>query len=247
LEIQTHTYFLAAVILLGAYFIRGISGFGSGLIAVPLLAHLLPLTFVVPLILITDFSASLLLGMHVRQHARWEEIRPLLPFGFLGVIAGTTLLVNVPHTPLLITLGVLILLFGLRSVLNLHGSRSIRRFWAVPAGLIGGTISGLFGTGGPPYVIYMNHRINNPAELRATFTGLFFLEGLWRIITFILAGLFHDLALFTATLAALPLVALGLWLGNHAHLGLTTAQMQRLIGALLLLSGASLLWRAWTG
>jgi uncharacterized protein len=212
-----------------------------------LLAHLLPLTFVVPLILVTDFSASLLLGLHVRQHARWDEIRPLLPFGFLGVIAGTSLLVNVPRTPLLITLGVVILLFGLRSVLNLHGSRRIRRLWAIPAGLIGGTISGLFGTGGPPYVIYMNHRIDNPAELRATFTGLFLLEGFWRIITFILAGLFHDVALITVTLAALPLVALGLWLGNHAHVGLTTAHMQRLVGALLLLSGVSLVWRAWTG
>lgn len=245
LEIQTQTYFLAALILLGAYFIRGISGFGSGLLSVPLLAHFLPLTFVVPLILITDFAGSILLGMHVRKQARWDEIRPLLPFGFLGVVAGTTLLINVPRMPLLITLGSLVFLFGVRSIFNLHGSRIVRRLWAVPAGLIGGTISGLFGTGGPPYVIYLNHRIGNPTELRATFTGLFFLEGSWRIITFIIAGLFHDIALITATLAALPMVALGLWLGNHAHVGLTRAQMQRLIGVLLLVSGGSLLWRAW--
>jgi uncharacterized membrane protein YfcA len=211
------------------------------------LAHFLPLTFVVPLILITDFSGSILLGLHVRRHARWDEIGPLLPFGFIGVAAGTTLLINAPRTPLLITLGLLVLIFGARSALNLHGSRVIRRFWAAPAGLIGGTISGLFGTGGPPYVIYLNHRIHNPAELRATFTGLFFLEGLWRIITFIAAGLFYDVALITAALAALPLIALGLWLGNRVHVGLTPAQMQRLIGALLLVSGASLLWRAWIG
>lgn len=247
METQTHIYLLAALILLGAYFIRGISGFGSGLIAVPLLAHLLPLTFVVPLILITDFVASILLGFHVRQHTRWDEIWPLLPFGFLGVIAGTTLLVNVPRTPLLMTLGALVLLFGMRSVLNLHGSRIISRLWAAPAGMIGGTISGLFGTGGPPYVIYLNHRIHQPAELRATFTGLFFLEGLWRVITFIFAGLFHDIELIAATLAALPLVAIGLWIGNHVHLGLTRTQMQRIIGMLLLVSGGSLLWRAWLG
>lgn len=245
MEIETQTYLLALVILLGAYFIRGISGFGSGLIAVPLLAHFLPLTFVVPLILITDFTASILLGFHVRKHARWDEIRPLLPFGFFGVVAGATLLVNIPRTPLLISLGILILIFALRSVFNLHGSRIIRRIWAVPAGLIGGTISGLFGTGGPPYVIYLNHRIHDPAQLRGTFTGLFFLEGLWRIITFIFAGLFHDIALITSTLLALPIVILGLWLGNHAHVGLSSVQMQRLIGVLLLVSSGSLLWRAW--
>jgi len=247
LEIQTHIYFLAALILLSAYFIRGISGFGSGLVAVPLLAHFLPLTFVVPLILITDFAASILLGIHVRQHARWDEIRPLIPFGFFGVVAGATLLINVPRLPLLITLGLLVLIFGMRSIFNLHGSHVIRRFWAIPAGLVGGTLSGLFGTGGPPYVIYLNHRIDKPAELRATFTGLFFLEGLWRVITFIFAGLFHDLALITATLVALPLVVIGLWIGNHVHIGLTSVQMQRLIGILLLVSGGSLLWRAWSG
>ena len=247
MEFQTDTYLLLASILIGAYFIRGISGFGSGLLAVPLLAHFLPLTFVVPLILVTDFAASIMLGMHVRQHARWDEIRPLLPSGFLGVIAGTFLLVNIPRLPLLITLGSFILLFGLRSVLNLHGSRIIHRLWAVPAGLIGGTISALFGTGGPPYVIYLSHRINEPAELRATFTGLFFMEGLWRMVTFILAGLFYDPALLTTTLGALPLVALGLWMGNHVHVGLTKTQMQQLIGGLLLLSGGSLLLRAWAG
>ena len=247
MEIQIQTYLLAALILLAAYFIRGISGFGSGLISVPLLAHFLPLTFVVPLILVTDFAASLILGIHVRQHARWDEIRPLLPFGFVGVVAGATLLVNVPRTPLLIILGSLVLIFAIRSVFNLQGSRVIRRLWAAPAGLIGGTISGLFGTGGPPYVIYLNHRIQQPAQLRASFTGLFLLEGSWRIITFIFAGLFHDIALITATLMALPLVALGLWLGNHVHVGLTRAHMQRLIGLLLLVSGGSLIWRAMLG
>jgi len=244
LIIEASTALLAALILLAAYFIRGLSGFGSGLIAVPLLAHLLPLTFVVPLVLVTDFAASILLGWHVRKHARWDEILPLIPFGFIGVIAGTFLLVNLPRTPLLLTLGLLILFFGLRYVFNVHGGRIVSRRWAAPAGLVGGTVSGLFGTGGPPYVIYLNHRLHKPAELRATFTGLFFLEGSWRIVTFLLAGLFYELALLYATVAALPLIILGLWVGNHVHVGLSAAHMQRLIGALLAVSGTSLLWRA---
>jgi hypothetical protein len=43
----------AAVILLAAYFIRGITAFGSGLISVPPLAAFLPLQCVVPLILLS--------------------------------------------------------------------------------------------------------------------------------------------------------------------------------------------------
>jgi len=229
---------------LAAYFIRGISGFGSGLIAVPLLAHILPLTFVVPMILITDVAASLVLGTHTRKHVRWDELRALIPFSVLGVLAGTTLLINLPLTPLLLTLGVFVLLFGLRSLLNLHGTRNVSRWWAAPAGLSGGTIGALFGTGGPPYVIYLNHRLHDKGELRATFSGLFLIEGVLRIIAFLLAGLLLNTELFLAILAALPLMAIGLFLGNRVHIGLSPAQMQRIIGSILVISGTSLLWRA---
>jgi len=236
---------LAGLIILAAYFIRGISGFGSGLIAVPLLALFLPLTFVVPMILVTDFSAALALGTHTRRHARWGEIRPLLPFSLIGIVAGVTLLINLPKAPLLATLGLFVLAFGLRSVLNLHGTGSVSRRWAAPAGLLGGMVGALFGTGGPPYVIYLNHRLRDKGELRATFSGLFILEGGVRIVTFLIAGLLLDIGLLFAILAALPLVALGLFLGNRVHIGLAPAQMQRLLGGLLLISGTSLLWRSW--
>ena len=52
----------AAAVLLVAYFVRGISGFGSGLIAVPLLALRFPLPQVVPFMLVADFAASALVG-----------------------------------------------------------------------------------------------------------------------------------------------------------------------------------------
>lgn len=244
--IQPEILLAAGLIILAAYFIRGISGFGSGLIAVPLLAHFLPLTFVVPLILVTDFSASVVLGAHTRKHARWDEVRPLLPFSVLGVVAGTTLLIHLPKTLLLTTLGLFVLLFGAHNVLNLHGTRTVSRLWAAPAGLVGGTVSALFGTGGPPYVIYLNHRLRDKGELRATFSLLFLIEGGVRLTIFILAGLLLETSLLFAILAALPLVAVGLWLGNHVHLGIAPQAMQRLVGVLLVVAGVSLLWRAWT-
>jgi len=244
LELQTSTYLLAGLILLAAYFIRGITGFGSGLIAVPLLAHFLPLQLVVPMILVTDFSASLGLSTHTRKHARWDEIRPLVPFGLLGVLTGVTLLINLPRAPLLVGLGLFVLLFGARAVLNLHGTKSVSRYWAIPAGLTGGVVGALFGTGGPPYVVYLNHRLRDKGELRATLTGLFLLDGGVRVVAFTVAGLLLQRELLYSILAALPLVALGLYLGHRVHLGLAPARMQPLLGMLLIVSGTSLLWRA---
>ena len=75
---------LVLCILMSAYFIRGITGFGSALISVPLLALSQPLQFAVPLVLALDFTASLVLGGTNRKKANWGEIKVLLPFGMVG-------------------------------------------------------------------------------------------------------------------------------------------------------------------
>lgn len=237
-------YLYVAAVLLLAYYIRGISGFGSGLIAVPLLALTQPLTFVVPLILLTDFTASLVLGGPNFRLIAKDELRRVLPPGLIGVVVGTFLLVSLPQTPMLIALGSVVIVFALRNLL--HSGREpkpVATWWAWPAGLSGGTVSALFGTGGPPYVIYLTHRLFDKGVLRATFSGLFFIEGLARIVSFGGTGLFTA-AHLSAYFLALPVSLLALWLGSHTHSRLSNARMLKLIGAILLLAGVSLYVKA---
>lgn len=233
-----------AVILLVAYVIRGITGFGSGLISVPLMALFLPLQFVVPLILLLDFTASVLIGGLHFKRVRWDEISVLVPFGVAGVLLGTTLLVRLPSEPMLLALAVFVFVFALRSLLNLHGDRQASRAWAIPASLTGGTVGALFGTGGPPYVIYLTHRIRDKSELRATFSALFFVEGVTRIAAFVAAGLLLSAEIWLAYLVALPLVLAALHAGGRVHVGLSPVHMTRLVGGLLMVSSVSLLWKA---
>ncbi len=120
-------YGAAVAVILLAYFIRGIAGFGSGLIAVPLLALFLPLTFVVPLILLLDFTASLVMGGLDLKRVQWREVGMLIPFSLMGVIVGTQLLVNLPLTPMLLTLAAFIAVFAVRSLLNLKGEKPVSR------------------------------------------------------------------------------------------------------------------------
>ncbi len=234
----------AAVILLTAYIIRGITGFGSGLIAVPLLALFLPLKFVVPLMLLLDFTASIVIGSFNFKRVKWGEIGVLIPFGLVGVVLGTNLLVNLPAEPILIALSAFVFIFALRNLFNIHGEKLASRGWAVPAALTGGTVGALFGTGGPPYVIYLSHRIHNKSDLRATFSALFFTEGLMRIISFLIVGLLVSGKVWLAYFAALPLVLGALYLGGRVHVGLAPSQMTRLVGVLLLVSSVSLLFKA---
>jgi len=233
-----------ATILLAAYLIRGITGFGSGLIAVPLLALFLPLRFVVPLVLLLDFTASFVLGGFHFRRVKWGEIGVLIPFGIAGVLLGTTLLVRLPPGPMLVALAGFVLVFAVRSVFNIRGDKPISRGWAVPAALTGGTVGALFGTGGPPYVIYLTHRIHDKSDLRATLSALFFTDGISRIVSFLVAGLLVSTKVWIAYLAALPIMLGALYLGGRAHVGLSQSQMTRLVGMLMLVSSVSLLFKA---
>jgi len=241
----TETYLAAFFILLLAYFLRGITGFGSGLIAIPLLAHFLPLTFVVPMVLVLDLVASIVLSSHTRLQVRWDEIRSLLPTSVVGIVLGSFMLVSLPREPLLVSLGLFVMFFGLRYVFNIHSEKPISRWWAVPTGFSGGLIGALFGTGGPPFVVYLSHRLHDKTQLRGTLSGLFLLDGAFRLVAFLSLGLLIQADMLNALLLGLPVMAIGLYLGNKVHLGITHRQQLAIIGGLLLLRGGSLLWKAW--
>ena len=235
----------AGLALFLAYGLRAITGFGSALVAVPLLSLFLPLQLVVPWIVALDVGAALLLtgaGWRNRE-VDWGEIRWLLPPTLLGILLGLILLVELPQRILALGLGGLIILFGARSLLDLHGEQPIRRGWALPAGVLGGAIGSLFATGGPPFVIYLRHRIRDKARLRATLSGLFLIEGGLRLLAFLAAGLLAQDGLVRALLLGAPVVGLALYAGHHAHVSLSKRQVFRLVGVLLVISGCALVWR----
>jgi len=231
---------LVLCILMSAYFIRGITGFGSALIAVPLLALSQPLQFAVPLILALDFTASLILGGTNNKKANWGEIKLLLPFGMLGACLGAYALVTLPTTPVLLTLGAFTMFFGLRNIYGLQPTGQLSRGWAVPAGLGGGAAGALFGAGSPPYIMYLTRRLLDKGAVRATFSWLIAVDGGFRLGLFLFAGLLFDPKLQIAYGLGLVPMAIGLYTGNKVHLDITSAGMLRVVGTLLVLSGAML-------
>ena len=231
---------LVLCILMSAYFIRGITGFGSALISVPMLALSQPLQFAVPLVLALDFTASLVLGGTNTKKANWEEIKILLPFGMLGACVGAYALVTLPTAPVLLTLGAFTMFFGFRNIFGLQPVGQLSRAFAVPAGLAGGAAGALFGAGSPPYIMYLTRRLLDKGAVRATFSWLIAIDGGFRLGLFLFAGLLFNQNLQIAYALGLIPMAVGLYTGNKVHLDITTEGMLRVVGALLVLSGAML-------
>lgn len=232
---------LAIAIIFIAFLVRGIAGFGSGLIAIPLLALMLPLTIVVPMIGLLDYLASTSHGMKHRQSIQWREIVPLLPFTLTGVLTALYLFQTVDGELLRTALGGFIVLYAFYSLLSSGPGFQGSRLWAAPAGAFGGLIGTLFGTGGPFYVIYLRLRHLDKTAFRATAATIFLIDGSSRIVGYFFSG-FYQLDTMILVAAALPVMVIGMYVGGHIHTNISQRTFQQAIGFLLIGSGMALLW-----
>ena len=126
--------FPAATVFLG-YTVLGITGFGSALIIVPLLAWHWPLAEVVTLTLLLDLPASLLLGGMNRQYIHWQELKHLLPGVVVGALLGLWLTQQLSSRWPLVALGMYVAGVGIRTLRTAPSQpSSLPRPWSLIAG-----------------------------------------------------------------------------------------------------------------
>lgn len=247
MDLPLDTLASAALIVVLAYTVFGLTGFGASITAMPLLAQLFPLRFAVPLMLIFDISATLLLGLKNRGAVDRRELLRLIPFMLVGMVLGVTLLVNAPERALLFLLGCFVLAYAGWSLLFRRGVQTIATHWSAPLGTTGGVFTALFGTGGPIYVIYLTGRLHDKSVLRATIGALIFVSGLSRLVLFGTAGLYAQQGLLLLAAELLPCAMLGLYIGGRLHHSLPVQRVIQVVWAILIFGGISLIWRSVRG
>jgi len=238
---------LATLIVAGAYVVYGLTGFGSTVLAMPLLAQVLPLRFAVPLMMLLDLAAFFLVGARFRRGIRYREAGWLVPFMLAGMALGLTLLIEVAEQWLLAGLGAFVLAYAGYGLSRRGAPLRLARGWSAPIGLAGGALSALFGTGGVLFAIYNSGRIRDKAELRATNAAMIMLSSLVRVVLFGATGLLSQDGLITFALLLVPAMLAGFYVGNRLHAAVPAAGVVRAVYALLVVSGLSLLARAAAG
>jgi hypothetical protein len=171
------------------------------------------------------------------------ELGRLLPGMAVGIAAGVTVLVGVDPKLLLVTLGVFVLLQMGWNLLSPRALGTVSRWWALPAGCAGGVFSGLFGTGGVIYAIYLARRLPDAAVLRATMSLVILISVFIRLGIFGVAGLFGQLGLLMTALTLLPCSVLGVYLGSRLHGHWPAAKVRRVFLLLVTLGGLGALWK----
>jgi len=236
------TYVIAAAGVSAAYVIFGITAFGAALFTVPLLSHFFPLDFVLPMAVLLDVTAALALGTRFSREADKSELKLMVPTCLIGAVLGVTLLVNLPRGATVVALGVFLIAYGSYTLHQGSNASTIGRGWAPVSGLAGGVLGTLFGIGAPPYAIYLSRRKTDMRAYRATLSNMVLFSVSIRALVFLASGLMlADRLIGFAMLV--PFALAGLWLGNRIQRRISREATLRFVSVLLLLIGASLIYR----
>lgn len=235
-----------AVISFGGAFIFGLTGFGSGLLTIPLATHLVPLPFALAMFSLLDCTNAIRIGLSDPKSALGTEWKRILPGVVVGTVVGMTILVNLPRSVSMAALGVFVLAIAISNIVRAGTVSMVRRGWAVVAGFAGGITSTLFGAGGPPYAIYLSRRPVTKEQYRATLGICTMFSISLRVVAFVIAGPLQSATPWLWALAVLPFSLAGLWLASKAFARFSRDTLIRAIGFMLAASGLSLIARALT-
>lgn len=228
-----------AVIFVATIF-RSAFGFGEALVAVPLLALVIPVEVAAPVAVLVSITVA---GLVVAQDWRQVHVRSawwLVVFTILGIPLGLLLLTRVAEPVVKALLALLLIAFSTYCLAR--GSRFTLEddrfawFFGFSAGVLGGA----YGMNGPPLVLYGALRRWTPEHFRATLQGYFLPASLVGMCGYWLAGLWVP-AVTYYYLLSLPLVLTAIALGRALNRRLSGRSFLRAVHVGLLLIGLMLL------
>lgn len=227
---------LAALVVFGAAFLRGFTGFGFALAAVPALTLLLEPAVVVPCSLVLGLIVGTQGLAKLSRLVHWRAVWVLLVGSLIGTPPGFYLLGALPANTMRLGIGLVVV----ASVALLWRQPRLLHSQALSFGLGAGFLSGLLngstGMGGPPVVLYFLNSIEAIAVARASLVMFFFFSSLGTVAYGALSG-FIDRHVLLLSLVFIPPLYLGNWLGDRAFDGSSAAGYRRIaLGALLLLA-----------
>lgn len=229
--------------------LKGATGAGAPIIAVPIMAIYFDVR-----IAVTVFAVPNLLANVWQAWSNRKQQLPL-PFtamfvggGALGTFIGTVLLANLPGSALTLVVALAVFVYV--------AFRLARPAWvlryplatklSLAMGTLGGTLFGASGLSAPVTLSFLNAMKLERGQFIATVTAFFTMMGLVQIPMLIGYGMMDGRRFLLSAAALVPIIAfmpLGSWLARH----ISRETFDRLILVLLTAIATRLLYHAWSG
>lgn len=237
---------LAAGAVLVSAVLRGLTGFGFAIIAVPLLSLVMAPKFAVGMCCLLQLVFAFTEAPRAWVKAHTAPLPTLVVFALLGTPVGMIVLRVLPESldRIAIALAAILALVVVWRAADLrHVLKALR---PAPIGFFAGLLNGLASMPGPPVVMYFLSAPIAPVAARASLIVFFAATSLFATVSGVALGIVNP-AVAAAALICLPLLLAGSALGAFLfHTG--DARLFRNAGLVVLAAGAATAaWKGFSG
>jgi uncharacterized membrane protein YfcA len=231
-----------SLIIFIASLVRGFTGFGLALVAVPLIQFFLPVSDTAVFIALVNICFSLLYFRRSKRYIKGQPIGTMALWTGAGVAAGTVILKFVNPAYIQMVWGVLILLIVIALIRGVNfGIRSERSAFRL-SGMLGGILAGATGITGPPVAIILSS-VKTPKEKFSAVLSLFILFAVsFAFVFYYAAGLIHVRTLLLA-LTTIPAMLAGLYIGDRLVSRINQKTFTAVIYVVLVIMGIITLYK----
>ena len=211
---------VAAALALGG-FVKGATGAGAPVVAVPVMASFFGVPFALAMMIVPSFLTNLWQMWRFRGARHDLVYLPwLLVMAGIGTAAGTWLLTSLPAEVLHVTLAAVILIYVAMRLAKPHwriGIEAARRF-AAPVGLAAGLLLGSTGISAPVSVTYLSAIGQSRAQFIFALSALFVAFAVVQAPALAVAGILTWQRTLLSAIALVPILfamPVGNWLASR--------------------------------
>lgn len=216
--------------------VAGMTGFGYGLVSVPLLVLVLPPRLVVPAVTTHIFLISLLILLEVIRQVDLRRIWPLMATGLIGLPLGVYALLSLSEGALKTIVGAVIVFFALALLLGMNLEIKNEKLALAPVGITSGLLASGIAMAGPPVILFFTNQGMPKQVFRANIAAYFVFLNTVTVPAHVISGLFTGEALRYALLF-LPTLAAGKFLGSFLSYKVPEALFHRVVLVVVFCSG----------
>jgi uncharacterized protein len=212
LSVWTAVGALAIAALAGV--LRGFTGFGFALAAVPAMTLVATPEEVVPCVMLLQVVAGIQLLPRTWHAVDWAAVRPLLIAALIATPIGTVVLEDLPADPMRALIGATVLLAVLLLGSGMRVAREPSMAMRLGIGFVSGLLNGSTAMAGPPVIVYFLATGRSAAASRASLLMYFLLLSVAGTASVVAAGMVSGRTLLLAALM-FPALSLGNALGDR--------------------------------
>ncbi|MEQ8673884.1 MAG: sulfite exporter TauE/SafE family protein [Aggregatilineales bacterium] len=232
---------LVALIVFFACFVQTATGFGIGLVGMPLLAATIGLPIARPLMALVSLLNRFIMMARYRDQLTLRAAWRLMFGAAIGIPLGFLLLRTLDSHWVEVGLGMFVTIYALYALISPQIPEMHGHGWALGMGLASGILAGAYNAGGPPVVIYATGQRWEPERFKGNIQGFTLLNSVLVISLHFGEGNYTPDVL-TLFLIVIPAILLGLYCGFKVDGLINPVLFRKLVLILLIVLGLSLVF-----